>query len=83
MHIRAGANPDSLQTWMLDHLVVCIIDLNSSVLVFVSSPLELGGFTAAYCDDTGARYAVKKGSYMAFAHAPKASDRDVDLDALL
>jgi hypothetical protein len=68
---------------MLDHLVVGIVDLDPPVLVFVSCPLELGGFATADCNDAGARYAAEEGSYMAFAHAAETCDGDGDMHVLL
>jgi hypothetical protein len=82
VHIRAGADPHSLQAGMLDHLVVGIVDLDPPVFVFVLGPLELGRFTAAYGSYASVRYAVEEGTDVTLAHAAEACYGDGDLDIL-
>jgi hypothetical protein len=76
MNIRAGADPHRLKSRVLNHLVVGIVDLDSPVVVFASSPFKLRLLGAADSNYLSSRDTVEKCSNMSFSHAPEAGHSD-------
>ena len=80
MHICAGANPDSLNARVCEHVLIVLIYSNTKLLVFciVPCPFKLVWEVCAYSHHFCARSSINQSVDVSLSHASKAHDADRD-----
>jgi hypothetical protein len=78
MYIGRRANPDSLQSWVLEHGIIGVVDGDPIICIVLPRPSGLVWLVTADCNDVGTGYPHEQGMNVTLAHTTEADDGHVE-----